>query len=368
MQGQASTGSPASTKSGTEVLNTPIANFAEQYLGATEEILANFRKLGPDGEAVATLVAGLAVVATEAEYAFSVFTGKSSIAEKFQAGAQLASAALSTIQGALAAASASKIAGIDREIAAEQKRDGKSADSVAKIAALEKKKEASAKKAFEINKKIMMAQAAISVAAAVVGALAAPPVPGSPFNIAMATAIGAMGAIQLAMIASTSYSGGGAASTATATPSTLSIGKRGDSVDLARNNANAGGEIGYLRGARGRGSNASNYSVIGSAYGGAMPRGYGNTAFVVGEHGPETITPETPITVRPMNDNSDGQRALPPVNINIQALDAKGVEEILYGQRGNIIGMLREAANNSGQTFLESVNTAVYNKPNVGRL
>ena len=150
-----------------------------------------------------------------------------------------------------------------------------------------------------------------------------------------------------------------------ATP-TLSIGKRGESVDLARNNANAGGEIGYLRGAKGIGKNASDYNVIGSAYGGDLPRGYGNTAFAVGEHGPEIITPETPITVRPMSDSP----AAAPVSaeININTLDARGVEEILYGQRGNIIGMLREAANANGQSFLEDVNVNVYTKPNVGRL
>ena len=329
-----------------------------------QPLLDMFEKLGPEGAVVSAAVAGLNAVASAAINAARVFNDPASNKyDKFVAGAQIASAAIAGIQGAYAAASAAKIAGIDAEIAAEQKRDGKSADSVAKIAALEKKKDAAARKSFEINKKLMMAQAIIATATGVASALSMGP-PGIP----LAVLIGAMGAAQLAIIAGTSYQGGGPASAATSMPSTLSIGKRGDSVDLARNNANAGGEIGYLRGARGRGSNASNYSVIGSAYGGAMPRGYGNTAFVVGEHGPETITPETPITVRPMNDNSEGQRALPPVNINIQALDAKGVEEILYGQRGNIIGMLREAANNSGQTFLESVNTAIYNKPNVGRL
>ena len=330
-----------------------------------QPLLDMFEKLGPEGAIVSAAVAGLNAVASAAINAARVFNDpESNKYDKFVALAQIASAAIAGIQGAYAAASAAKIAGIDAEIAAEQKRDGKSADSVAKIAALEKKKDAAARKSFEINKKLMMAQAIISTAAGIAASLSYGGLPG----IIMAGIVGAMGAAQLAIIAGTSYQGGSAASTAVATPSTLSIGKRGDSVDLARNNANAGGEIGYLRGARGRGSNASNYSVIGSAVGGALPRGYGNTAFVVGEHGPETITPETPITVRPMNDNSESQRALPPVNINIQALDAKGVEEILYGQRGNIIGMLREAANNSGQTFLESVNTAVYNKPNVGRL
>lgn len=344
-----------------------IAEALQDLPGHLSPLMAMFEELGPEGQSVIKAIAGISLVGDKlAEVTRLMAEEPKNKAGIFSAMADTAVAGLGVLRSALEATSQAKISSIDREIAAEQKRDGKSADSVAKIAALEKKKEATAKKAFEVNKKLQIAQAVISTASAVMQTYANSG--GAPWAIPLAAMVAAVGAAQIAMIAGTSYQGGGAASTAVATPSTLSIGKRGDSVDLARNNANAGGEIGYLRGARGRGSNASNYSVIGSAYGGAMPRGYGNTAFVVGEHGPETITPETPITVRPMNDNSESQRALPPVNINIQALDAKGVEEILYGQRGNIIGMLREAANNSGQTFLENVNTAVYNKPNVGRL
>jgi hypothetical protein len=99
-----------------------------------------------------------------------------------------------------------------------------------------------------------------------------------------------------------------------------------------------------------------------------MPRGYGNTAFAVGEHGPEIITPDVPMTVRPMNSNDNSSGAPQSVNFNISTLDASGVEDILRGQRGNIIGMLREAANASGEGFMESVNVNVFTKPNVGRL
>ena len=355
-----------STKTGGVPVNaTPIRDFAELWDGFYNKLFSDLESLGPEGKALALAQAGISSFAQNIENVFEVLNSKTDLNTKIQAVGGIASSAVASLQGVLAAASEAKIAGIEKEIAAEQRRDGKSAESVAKILALEKKKEAAAKKAFDVNKKLQMAQAVISIATGVSMALGTLP---PPLSFAMAGLVAAMGAAQLATIAGTSYSGGVASTATVSTPSTLSIGKRGDSVDLAKNNPNAGGEIGYLRGARGRGTSSANYSLIGSAYGGAMPRGYGNTAFVVGEHGPETITPDTPITVRPSNDNADGQRALPPVNINIQALDAKGVEEILYGQRGNIIGMLREAANNSGQTFLESVNTAVYNKPNVGRL
>jgi len=73
------------------------------------------------------------------------------------------------------------------------------------------------------------------------------------------------------------------------------------------------------------------------------------------------------MTVRPVNDNAQSAQPI-SATFQIQALDASGVEEILHGQRGNIISMLRDAANANGQTFLEDVNTAVYTKPNVSRL
>jgi hypothetical protein len=151
------------------------------------------------------------------------------------------------------------------------------------------------------------------------------------------------------------------------TPASISIGKRGDSVNLAGGpNANAGGEVGYLRGAQGMGTNASNYNRVGSAYGGDLMRGYGNRGFIVGEKGPEVINPETPISVTPANDVNSAQ----PINasFSIQALDASDVKKVLVDNRGNIIQMLREAANNSGQGFMEDVNVNVYTRPNIGKL
>jgi hypothetical protein len=95
-------------------------------------------------------------------------------------------------------------------------------------------------------------------------------------------------------------------------------------------------------------------------------RGYGNRGFVVGEKGPEVISPETPLNVTPANDVNTTQ----PLNatFNIQALDASGVQDILVSQKGNIIKMLRDAANASGQGFMEDVNVNVYTRPNIGKL
>ena len=47
------------------------------------------------------------------------------------------------------------------------------------------------------------------------------------------------------------------------------------------------------------------------------------------------------------------------VNFTINAVDAEGVEAVLERQRGNIIGMIRNAANGYGQNFLEQVDTDI---------
>ncbi|RZK44923.1 MAG: hypothetical protein EOO61_01990 [Hymenobacter sp.] len=326
----------------------------------TAKGIENLKALGPDGEAAAAVFDGMSAVSSNVVNALKTFDSASaSTADKFTAVAGAASAALATVSSVLAAGAQSKEDAIQREIDAETKRDGKSAESVAKIQALEKKKDEIARKQFNTNKKLMMAQAIISTAAGIAQALSYGPIAGP----ILAGIIGAMGAAQIAIISGTQYqSTSSQTATAAAEMPSLTIGKRGDTVDLAKQNNNVGGELGYLRGRQGTGSNSSNYSVIGSAYGGELPRGYGNTAYVVGEKGPETITPETAITVRPANDNSGGGATHATFNIN--ALDASGVEEMLMKQQGNLIQMFRKAANANGQTFLEDVNVNTYSRPN----
>lgn len=350
----------------------------QDYITGAEAIVNSYRSslqdLGPQGELVLSLADGATTVAQSIKNAFEQFdqiqsndklSGIQKFGQSFAAAGQVASAALSSLSSIMAASSAAKVDMIDKEIAAEQARDGKSAESVAKIASLEKKKDAMQRKSFETNKKLQMAQAVVSTASGIAQALSSAPF---PLNVALAAMIGGMGAAQLAIIAGTSYQSTASSTSnlSTATP-TLAVGKRGDSVDLARNNANAGGEIGYLRGAKGYGRNAGDYAVIGSAYGGRNQRGYGNTGILVGEKGPEILSPDIPMRVDPVP-AATGDQPLQPVEFHINALDAKGVEEILYGQRGHIIGMLREAANANGQKFLEDVNTNIYTKPNVGKL
>ena len=81
----------------------------------------------------------------------------------------------------------------------------------------------------------------------------------------------------------------------------------------------------------------------------------GNTAFMVGEQGPELFIPERPGTIVPAD---DVEEATGPLNVNfsINTIDTQGMEDALIRQRGNIIGMIREAANSKGEFFLEEVN------------
>jgi len=343
-----------------------VKDTLDAFNALSSATIENLKALGPDGEVVATLASGMSSVASGIDNVFDAMTTTTGDAAKdfgnrVSAIAGAASAALSTIQGVLSSSAQAKEDAIQREIDAETKRDGKSAESLAKIASLDKQKDAIARKQFNTNKKLMMAQAVIGTAAGVAQALGS----GLPFpaNVILAGVIGAMGAAQLGIIAGTSYQSSAATATAGVETPTLSIGKTGDSVDLAKQNTNVGGELGYLRGKQGTGTNSGNYSVIGSAYGGDLPRGYGNTAYVVGEKGPETIEmSENSISVRPANDNNSG--APVTANFHINAIDASGVEDVLMKQQGNLIRMFRSAANANGQPFMEDVNTNVYSRPN----
>lgn len=330
----------------------------------TNVLLENFKKLGPDGEAAASVFSGMGQITFAVTDALtSMGEAGATTADKIGAIAGAASAAIGAVAAMLSSISNAKIASIDKEIAAEEKRDGKSSQSVAKLEAMEKKKDTIARKSFNVNKKLMMAQAVMSTAAGITMALGQLGPIAGPI---MAGVIGAMGMAQIAIISGTQYESA-MSPKAVSVPTSLTIGKRSDTVDLAKGpNANAGGESGYLRGAQGTGSNASNYNTVGSAYGGELMRGYGNRGFVVGEKGPEVITPETPITVTPANDvgNSQSMNA----TINIQALDSTGVQDILVSQKGNIIKMLRDAANATGKSFMEEVNTNVYTRPNISKL
>ncbi len=326
-------------------------------LEAAKSTLAGVAKdiaaIGPEGELMSSAIQGALNIETAFSTAFEVMGDKSlDMSTRVQAGLGAASAMISSLGAISKASSDAKVRGIDAEIAAEKKRDGNSAASASKIKALEAKKLQTQKKAFETNKKMKMAQTVISTA---MGAMAAyssamESIP-APFNIpvavAMAGMVAAMGAKQLSMIASTSFQGGGGSAGA-APPSTVSVGNRKSSVDMAKSQG-GGGELGYMRGDRGTGG-PENFRPAFSGYKHRASGGY-----VVGEQGPELFMPDTPGQIVP-----SGQGDSAPINatINISAVDSAGVQDVLINQRGHIISMIREAANAQGDGFLENINVA----------
>ena len=320
------------------------------------------KSLGPEGELVAAVVQGSTIMADSFVAMSDNIKAAGSGMEKGAAIAGFAAQAFAQVGAIMQASSNARIASIDQEIAAEQKRDGKSKQSLERIKALEKKKDAEKRKAFEANKKVMMATTVANTAAAMLSALAPPPAGLGPvFGPALAGIAGAMGAAQLAIISGTSYNGGGSSTAGSTTTPSVTMGERKSVVDLATTQGGAG-ELAYLRGEQGTGS-AENFKP---AFMGAKYRAAGGptTGYVVGEQGPELFVPESPGRIIP---NNEIQPAAPiNANINISAVDAAGVEEVLVSQRGNIIGMMREAANSYGENFMEEIDTAVYTPSSAG--
>ena len=254
---------------------------------------------------------------------------------------------LSQVQQLFSASVQQRIAEIDQLIDAEQKRDGKSKESVAKLAQFEKKKTAIKRKEFEVTKKMQMAQVVASTAAAI--AMALPIAATNPFlGKALIAMIATMGAAQLAIISKLKFnsapSSAGDSSTAE-----LTIGKRSSNVDVSQ--GATGGELNYLRGGNTTGGG------LGGAGGAMGRRGYADGGIVVGERGPEVISPSGSVDITPNFALGGGAQN---INFSINAIDASGVEDVLMNQKGNIIRMLREAANENGERFLETVDTQTY--------
>ena len=328
--------------------------------GFTSEMVENMKTLGPDGELVGAAIQGAFVITEAWTGVGDVFNraadstlGVATSGEKAAAILGAVGQTIGQINQIMAQSDQQKINATQKAIDIEKKRDGKSKESLARIQALEKKKDAQARKAFERNKKMQMAQVIISTASAAMAAWSPPPVGTGPLlGGFLSAAIVAMGAAQLAMIAGTSYDGGGAGGVGGGMPKSVNVGDRGNKVDVARS-GNAGGELAYLRGERGTGTSSADFKP---SFGGRY-RAAGGTAYMVGEQGPELFVPETPGRIMEQEDSAPNMGGVVNANFTIQAIDATNMQETLTSQRGNIIGMIREAANASGETFLETVDT-----------
>lgn len=343
---------------------------SRQILGP---MLNDLKKLGPEGEVAAAVGEGMLklqesfaslgdtieqVFDINASASFESFTAAWEGATMEQKAAVLAqgfsavAGAIGSLASTMAAASRNRIAGIDNEIKAEKARDGNSAASQAKLAKLEAKKEKVKKKAFEMDKKLRIAQAIMSTAAGVAAALS------NPLTFWLAPVIAALGAVQIGIISGTSYQGTGGGGGGGGVEA-LSMGKRNNTVDLGKGN-NAGGELGYMRGESGTGTGATDFKPTPAFTGAKYRASGGETAgFMVGEQGPEMFIPDRAGRIAPAGEVQAGGGST-NVSFNIQAVDAAGVEDVLLQQKGHIIRMIREAANEHGQNFLEDIGTETY--------
>lgn len=323
----------------------------EALKNSAQPMLDTLKSLGPQGEAFSQAFEGAFALSDTFAQAFATMKDGSMTVVS---GLGLAAEGIAAVGSMYAARSASAVAGIDAEIAAEQKRDGVSAKSLAKIAALEARKERMKKKAFDTDKKMKIAGAVMSTAQGIASALAAP----FPLNMILPAIVGAMGLAQIAAIKSTTFQGSGSVASASASPS-LSVGNRSSSIDIASSRSTSG-ELGYLRGNSGSGG-PENFRP---AFTGNRATG-GSTSFMVGEQGPEMFVPEVPGKIVPAGETQSMGTPI-TAHISIQALDSKGVDEVLSSQSGNIINMIREAANSYGETFIESVDTTTLTKERTG--
>ena len=313
--------------------------------GLMEPLIATAEQLGPEGELIAAVTEGALLMADT--FVTAMETMGDSVQSKLLGSLQIAAGAVQSLSSIMAASSKANIANVDREIESEKRRDGKSRESLAKIEALERKKEKLKKKQFEQDKKMKMAQVVINTAAGIMQAIGTM----GPFGIAMAAVIAALGAAQLAVISGSTYEGGGAGTSAG--PSKIAIGDRSNSIDLATSRSPAG-EQAYMRGEMGVGNTGANNYIPQGAFTGRATGG--NTALLVGEQGPEMFIPDRPGTILPA-DETESVGGVYNVNFSINTIDSQGMEEALRAQRGPIIGMIREAANAHGEFFLEDINT-----------
>ena len=336
------------------------AQAAENAKNVLAGVATDLAAIGPEGAFMSSVIEGAMNMQVAFSTAFEVMGDKSlDMSTRVQAGLGALGSMISSLSAMSKASSDDKVRGIDDEIAAEKKRDGSSAASTAKMKSLEAKKLAVQRKAFETNKKMKMAQTVISTAmgamAAYSSAMESIPAPFNvPVAVAMAGMVAAMGAKQLSMIASTSFQGG-AGSGGGGAPSSLSIGSRSNTVDLGKGN-NAGGELGYMRGESGQGTGATDFKPT-PAFSGYKSKNRASGGYIVGEQGPEVFMPDTTGSIIPSGQSAGGSTN---VSFNIQAMDASGVEDVLIAQKGQIIRMIREAANEHGEFFLENVREEAY--------
>ncbi|AJA41766.1 tape measure protein [Escherichia phage DT571/2] len=227
-----------------------------------------------------------------------------------------------------------QISAIDQAIAAEQKRDGKSEESKAKIKKLEAEK-------TKIQQREAKKQIIISTAVAMMNAAATQPF--LPLGLTMMATAAAAGALSLA--AASNASSMPSVDSGANTTSYLTLGERQKSIDVSMS-ANAG-ELSYVRGEKGIG-NAN--SFVPRAEGGNM---YPGVSYQMGEHGTEVITPMVPMKATPNDElkNSSNSTSGRPIILNISAMDAASFREFASSNSGALRDAVELALNENGASL-----------------
>ncbi|AVQ09847.1 tail length tape-measure protein [Salmonella phage vB_SalS_ABTNLsp9] len=227
-----------------------------------------------------------------------------------------------------------QISAIDQAIAAEQKRDGKSEESKAKIKKLEAEK-------TKIQQREAKKQIIISTAVAMMNAAATRPF--LPLGLTMMATAAAAGALSLA--AASGASSIPSVDSGANTTSYLTLGERQKNIDVSMS-ANAG-ELSYIRGDKGIGGANS---FVPRAEGGNM---YPGVSYQMGEHGTEVVTPMVPMKATPNDElkTSSNSTSGRPIILNISAMDAASFREFASSNSGALRDAVELALNENGASL-----------------
>lgn len=196
-----------------------------------------------------------------------------------------------------------KIDGIDREIEAEKRRDGKSAESLAKIKKLEAKK-------IKEQAKASKAQVIMSTSVAIMRAFQDMGI----FGAAPAAIMAGFGAMQISQINAAANGQLAALNSGGSGGMTITGGERDNKVDVS-SRAQSGESAFY--------SGMSN-NLPGRSGGGRQEAG---DAVVLGEVGPEIFIPDVPGTVVPSGRATNTDTSGMSMSIQINAIDSASLIE-----------------------------------------
>ncbi|ASD50262.1 pore forming tail tip protein [Shigella phage SSP1] len=246
----------------------------------------------------------------------------------------LIASGMQTVASMIQYSTSQQVSAIDQAIAAEQKRDGKSEASKAKLKKLEAEK-------LKIQQDAAKKQIIIQTAVAVMQAATAVPY---PFSIPLMVAAGLAGALALAQ-ASSASSMSSIADSGADTTSYLALGERQKNIDVSMS-ANAG-ELSYIRGDKGIGGANS---FVPRAEGGNM---YPGVSYQMGEHGTEVVTPMVPMKATPNDElkTSSNSTSGRPIILNISAMDAASFREFASSNSSALRDAVELALNENGASL-----------------